>query len=450
MTGSDIFSQRRELAEMGVVGENALTFIDTEAGNLKIARMGKPVLFIFPVPERDSVYEKESSRFYAKTANSLTALRHQTGRFGISYMITGRGTVNYITSPQFSSNREGTISALRNAGILQSLGVKGSENMMVGIDPFIAYDGDSIIGKVVLKRSVYRNKMVRGVNSFFSFLFSKDYYYDTDIWPLYEPIDGTSFMNSVLESSAEVQRRIAEGLNGRMHIMFNFRPIAMNINSGTVQIARRIHPPPPIWSSSPQRRPISNNLTEEEEKTLQMIKSEQFRRDRKKNAYQVEVQIFAVYPRDEPEDEWNFIVEEVADKASGFYDVGRPLNEVYSIPHASFAKAEVSLGKQPNRNPLYLYARNEFYEGKPGENLGRVESNRAVSVQEAARMFPITSQETISNLRIIGERGRVNTLPALEWLHERVFAVKPDPEIMVDGYGERVRKVGQGRKEGNE
>ena len=441
---NDIFSSVDILRKDGIVKNNYLNFIRVEDSNSRVVRVARPVLFLFPVPEQLDVSELESRKFYEMTATSLAILRNNNVNFGISYMVTGNGTVNYITSPDFNSGprrMKETISTLRNSGILRSLGVRGIENTMEGIDPFIAYEGESVIGEAIVKGRAYENRKVRGIRSFFSFVFSKGYYLDADIWPLLEPETGTSFMNSVLDSVAEVQKRIAEGLNGRIYVSFDFRPVRMDISTGVVEIARKLNPPSQKGISSSQRLPVGNYISTGEEKALRAIKSSQFLRDRARSAIQVEVHVFAVVPRNEYGDDWRMFVEIISDKASEFFETGRHFMGEYSIPHASFGKGELSLKYKQNKNPLYLYAKNEFFKGIPGEKYGKIVGSRAVSVLEAARMFPITSQEMISNLRVITDKGRVNTLPAIEWLHQRVFGKKPDPSTLIDGYGQRTANV---------
>ena len=439
----ELFSNFEDLkSENGTSMYTHLYFLEGNGRIPKVGRIGKPVLFLFPVPIEFNSSKIESDAFYTKTACSLAALRSRINSFGIAYMVTGRGTVNYVTLPEFNSAIGGItehISALKNSGLLYSLGVRGDENMMIGVDPFIAYEGDSMVGEVIVKGDPNDNRTGRKIGSWISRLVLKDYDTETDIWPLPQPALATSFTNSILDSAAEVQKSIANGLEGRIHITFNFRPAVMQIYKGVSEIEKKIKPPPPLFSlSSTQGKQIANNLSKQEEESLRKIKNNQFRNYRAKSAYQVEVEIFAIFPRNEPEEKWRNFVDTIAEKGSRFYEGGMPFNNDPTIPRGKFSKVDLSLAGRENRNPLYLYLNSDFFKGKPGERkLNRVEPNRTVSVEEAGRMFAVPSQEMLSDLRIIMDRGRINTLPALQWLHERVFGTKPDAETMIDGYGDR-------------
>ena len=91
------------LRKDGIVKNNYLNFIRVEDSNSRVVRVARPVLFLFPVPEQLDVSELESRKFYEMTATSLAILRNNNVNFGISYMVTGNGTVNYITSPESSA-----------------------------------------------------------------------------------------------------------------------------------------------------------------------------------------------------------------------------------------------------------------------------------------------------------------------------------------------------------
>ena len=434
-----------------------LLFTEVARNMPKVARITKPVLFLFPVPQVPtelSASRIESDTFYARAANSLAALRPRINSFGITYMVTGRGTVNYITLPEFENGIgkiTESISILRNSGFLQSLGIRGNENTMLGVDPFIAYEGESVTGRVVIKGNPYDGEAGKRITSWLARSSLKDYDTDSDIWPLPQPSLGTSFMSSILDSAAEIQKEIAAGLEGRLHVIFNFRPVVMNTYKGLPEIERKINPPPPLFGSpASQRLPRSNNLSREEEDALRGIKNQQFRSERARSAYQVEALIFAVYPRNESREKWSSYVASIAEKGTSFYQGGTPYNNEWKVPHARFSSVEVSLTEKENRNPLFLYLRNEFFKGIAGEKkLGRVEPNRAISVQEAARMISAPSNETMSNLRIVNEKGKVNTLPGLELLYERVFGKKPDPSTMIDGYGQRTTDARSGEDQRN-
>ncbi len=435
MTDRNIFTLRREYGEYGIVGSHNLRFLRYLKSAKEVARIARPVLFLFPVPELDAKNKATMDTFYSKAITSLAALHSKVYGFGIAYMITNVGTVNYLTFPDsnFGLNKaKEYVSTLGNTGFLKSLGIRGSGDALLGVDPFIAYPGDLTTGKVLVKGNPFDYRIGHKFSSWVSRKISKGYYEDSDIWPLYQPSPEDNFFSSILESAASVQSEIASGLDGRLHLVFNFRPLTMRIRKGVGEIEMALS------TRNLQRKKGGYPPPNDTDRTLSKLVEKQFWTDRARNAYQVEVQIFAVYPEHESTGEWERFVDIIAEKGSKFYENGVPFDNNFAIPHPVFKKVEVPVSKKDFRDSTYFYVKREFFKAKQNKKgVSKMRPNGALSIQETVRMLDVPSQEMISDLRIIRDRGRVNTLPALEWLHKSVFGKEPDPETMVDGYGDR-------------